>query len=219
MITAISWESLSLITLEGCIYCIIRVFSVAVVFHQFITVWSFIARTIRGPCANRVEPNHIRTDDFPLIREATIRRGDSRGMCAEEINQIPIIRVTEPMEDCCAVCMQSMQKGERVRLLPCLHPYHIKCIDKWLCIRSNCPLCKREVRVPPVFHHIPHTAHPQTLSASESNEPQEIYRIFIKLSILLVLLLFAVTYVVFGVVSLFLTTISLAFAILSTRFC
>ena len=154
-----------------------------------------------------------------IIRDPAVRHVDSRGMSADEINQIPIIRFTRPMKDCCAICLNSMQKGERVRVLPCFHSYHINCIDKWLCIRSNCPLCKRKVRVECLHYHIPHTARRQTLSTSESNEPQDVKRIFIELSILSVLLLFVIAYVLFGAATVFVCSLSLAFAILSARFC
>ena len=215
MITTSIWESLSLTTPVDCIYCIIRSLCIAVILRQLIMVWSFIARTIRGPCAKRVK-SQVHSNNIPLIREAIIRNGDSLGMSVEEITQIPIITVTKTIEDCCAICLQPMQEGERVRVLPsCSHSFHIHCIDKWLDIRSNCPLCKKEERSHhPVAYHIPQNADPQTLSTSESDQYQEEYRIFIALSTLFVLLLLVAVYVLFGAATVFPCSLSLAFAIL-----
>eukprot|EP00276_Gloeochaete_wittrockiana_P002556 CAMPEP_0184671214 /NCGR_PEP_ID=MMETSP0308-20130426/85366_1 /TAXON_ID=38269 /ORGANISM="Gloeochaete witrockiana, Strain SAG 46.84" /LENGTH=344 /DNA_ID=CAMNT_0027118297 /DNA_START=145 /DNA_END=1179 /DNA_ORIENTATION=- len=43
----------------------------------------------------------------------------------------------------CAVCLGDFEQGEEVRVLPCLHSFHCKCIDPWLLGRNSCPLCQR----------------------------------------------------------------------------
>ena len=49
----------------------------------------------------------------------------------------------------CAVCLERLQPAERVRVLPCIHVFHQKCVDKWLARSAACPTCKGGVRLKP----------------------------------------------------------------------
>ncbi|KAJ2710116.1 hypothetical protein H4R19_003906 [Coemansia spiralis] len=47
----------------------------------------------------------------------------------------------------CPICLEEFEAGEQVRELPCLHRYHVACIDTWLVSRSTCcPYCKLDIR-------------------------------------------------------------------------
>mmetsp|Transcript_16775 Transcript_16775/g.27550 ORF Transcript_16775/g.27550 Transcript_16775/m.27550 type:complete len:291 (-) Transcript_16775:87-959(-) len=45
----------------------------------------------------------------------------------------------------CVICLGEYEVGEYVRTLPCKHAYHSSCIDRWLIINRNCPLCQRNI--------------------------------------------------------------------------
>ncbi|GJN19468.1 hypothetical protein PR202_gb06747 [Eleusine coracana subsp. coracana] len=46
----------------------------------------------------------------------------------------------------CAVCLSLVQEGEVLRRLPpCMHLFHVGCIDMWLRSHSTCPLCRATV--------------------------------------------------------------------------
>ena len=53
-------------------------------------------------------------------------------------------------DDICVICLEKYKEGERLRVLPCDHSFHVGCIDRWLsgshshheCFTSGCPTCK-----------------------------------------------------------------------------
>ncbi len=48
--------------------------------------------------------------------------------------------------ECCAVCLEEFEAGEKVRVLPCGHKFHGDCLVPWLTERhASCPLCKMDV--------------------------------------------------------------------------
>ncbi|XP_010462720.2 PREDICTED: E3 ubiquitin-protein ligase At4g11680-like [Camelina sativa] len=51
-------------------------------------------------------------------------------------------------DDCCCICLETFGEEERIviRKLECSHVFHSKCIDKWLRVKSTCPLCQSLVR-------------------------------------------------------------------------
>lgn len=47
----------------------------------------------------------------------------------------------------CVICMIEFSKGDCIRFLPCLHTYHVHCIDDWLMRSFICPSCMEPVDV------------------------------------------------------------------------
>ncbi|XP_059491028.1 RING finger protein 11-like [Neocloeon triangulifer] len=45
----------------------------------------------------------------------------------------------------CVICMMEFSLGEGVRYLPCMHTYHIECINSWLMRSFVCPSCLEPV--------------------------------------------------------------------------
>ncbi|KAI6679210.1 hypothetical protein NL676_033091 [Syzygium grande] len=47
----------------------------------------------------------------------------------------------------CYICLAEYEEGDKIRVLPCHHEYHVACVDKWLKeIHGICPLCRGDVR-------------------------------------------------------------------------
>lgn len=48
-------------------------------------------------------------------------------------------------ETCC-ICLDDYVVGDKLRILPCDHAYHVKCIDPWLLKNKRvCPQCRKKV--------------------------------------------------------------------------
>lgn len=52
----------------------------------------------------------------------------------------------------CAICMMEFASGEAVRFLPCMHYYHIQCVDDWLMRALTCPTCMERVDLALLTH-------------------------------------------------------------------
>ncbi|XP_016475202.1 uncharacterized protein LOC107796892 [Nicotiana tabacum] len=46
----------------------------------------------------------------------------------------------------CHICLAEYEEGDKLRVLPCRHEYHMLCIDKWLKeVNRVCPVCRFDV--------------------------------------------------------------------------
>ncbi|KAL8615284.1 hypothetical protein ACOMHN_051776 [Nucella lapillus] len=49
----------------------------------------------------------------------------------------------------CAICLEQYRERQHLRVLPCRHEFHRRCVDPWLEARGTCPLCKVHIAVGP----------------------------------------------------------------------
>jgi hypothetical protein len=45
----------------------------------------------------------------------------------------------------CCICLCEYEEEEKLRELPCGHPFHSDCIDQWLKKNKKCPLCQQDI--------------------------------------------------------------------------
>lgn len=68
------------------------------------------------------------------------------------VNSLPLknhrkTHTTDDDEEQCYICLAEYEDGDKIRILPCHHEYHMVCVDKWLKeIHGVCPLCRGDVR-------------------------------------------------------------------------
>ena len=46
-----------------------------------------------------------------------------------------------------------MEDGEEVRRLPCMHLFHIACVDRWLGLNKRCPICRVDIETQHQANH------------------------------------------------------------------
>lgn len=80
-----------------------------------------------------------------LCRER--RRIARKRLSKRNLRKIPTRKFRKGDElETCAICLDDFIEGEKLRVLPCRHTYHCKCVDPWLTQnRKVCPMCKRRV--------------------------------------------------------------------------
>eukprot|EP01064_Diplonema_japonicum_P017619 TRINITY_DN2585_c1_g3_i1.p1 TRINITY_DN2585_c1_g3~~TRINITY_DN2585_c1_g3_i1.p1 ORF type:complete len:224 (+),score=30.86 TRINITY_DN2585_c1_g3_i1:56-727(+) len=50
----------------------------------------------------------------------------------------------------CPICIEQVGRGTVLTELPCSHAFHTSCIGKWFEGSRVCPICKKEVTLPPL---------------------------------------------------------------------
>lgn len=70
----------------------------------------------------------------------------------EIVESLPVKAYTKPTKfqseevAQCYICLLEYEEGDEMRILPCHHEFHKKCIDKWLKeIHRVCPLCRGDI--------------------------------------------------------------------------
>lgn len=47
--------------------------------------------------------------------------------------------------DKCTICLCEFEDEEDVRRLPCMHLFHVPCVDQWLGQNKRCPICRVDI--------------------------------------------------------------------------
>ncbi|KAL6641915.1 hypothetical protein ACP70R_020096 [Stipagrostis hirtigluma subsp. patula] len=54
--------------------------------------------------------------------------------------RMPLVGETRELD--CAICLEDFKKDEKLRMMPCSHTFHQRCIFDWLLISRLCPICR-----------------------------------------------------------------------------
>ncbi|XP_071515532.1 uncharacterized protein [Panulirus ornatus] len=88
------------------------------------------------------------TENYEALLHLAERLGEAkpRGLMKTVIDQLPSYRYTGEKSDTkqttCVICMCDFELRQMLRVLPCLHEFHTKCVDKWLKSNRTCPICR-----------------------------------------------------------------------------
>lgn len=71
---------------------------------------------------------------------SSLTRGELKALLVSVFNQ-----KDNANHETCAICLEEYVSGDKLRILPCSHEFHMPCIDQWLTTRRPfCPICKRD---------------------------------------------------------------------------
>lgn len=93
--------------------------------------------------------------DTEAMHAAGPSRGGQRGLSRAEISRLPTRTYGQPQDatngtdekEKCAVCQESFIAHDECLRLPCLHEYHVDCIEGFLQSHADplCPICRTPV--------------------------------------------------------------------------
>ncbi|XP_049723826.1 E3 ubiquitin-protein ligase RNF6 [Elephas maximus indicus] len=101
--------------------------------------------------------NLVETGTLPILRLAhffLLNQGDGdervRGLTKEQIDNLSTRNyehnsIDSELSKVCSVCISDYVTGNKLRQLPCMHEFHIHCIDRWLSENCTCPICRQPV--------------------------------------------------------------------------
>ncbi|KAM6178812.1 E3 ubiquitin-protein ligase RNF6 [Rhynchocyon petersi] len=111
----------------------------------------------RGDRQLRNANNLVETGTLPILRLAHFfllnesdDSGRVRGLTKEQIDNLSTRSyehsgVDGELGKICSVCISDYVTGNKLRQLPCMHEFHIHCIDRWLSENCTCPICRQPV--------------------------------------------------------------------------
>jgi len=91
---------------------------------------------------------------WPCVMVVMEWLAEPEGASEEQINKLPRRAYDGPTsgDDAgqCSICLDNYKVGDEVRQLPCKHEFHMSCVDHWLKLKKDCPLCRSNITAPPV---------------------------------------------------------------------
>jgi hypothetical protein len=82
-----------------------------------------------------------------MTHHAPVHRGVSPAILAAlpRVLISPSVHEHETDDNNCIICLDQMEPGQTVIILPCFHRYHEKCISSWFSNSKLCPIDKLDI--------------------------------------------------------------------------
>jgi hypothetical protein len=95
-----------------------------------------IANIIRMISIERLN-NNINNEDLEDVKIV---------LSEDDYERLPSIEnINEDIK--CSICLENIEKNEKIKDITCKHEFHIECLKMWLCNQSvKCPICRFDLR-------------------------------------------------------------------------
>ncbi|XP_058783540.1 RING-H2 finger protein ATL65-like [Vicia villosa] len=137
-------NSLSLLKVIFCVLIVIQfLFLVYIVLLSWLKCRGFLSHSSSGDASDL---------QLQSTTAASGSRRHTQGLNESVINIIPSLIYSTNNEEKesqreCSVCLGEFKDNDYIRTLPsCSHTFHLRCIDTWLRLHPNCPLCRSSLR-------------------------------------------------------------------------
>ncbi|KAM9253701.1 RING finger protein 44 isoform 2-T5 [Dugong dugon] len=107
--------------------------------------------TAMGPTISLdLDVDDVEMENYEALLNLAERLGDAkpRGLTKADIEQLPSYRFNpdshQSEQTLCVICFSDFEARQLLRVLPCNHEFHTKCVDKWLKANRTCPICRAD---------------------------------------------------------------------------
>ncbi|TWW55151.1 RING finger protein 44 [Takifugu flavidus] len=107
--------------------------------------------TAVGPAISLdLDVDDVEMENYEALLNLAERLGEAkpRGLTKADIEQLPSYRFNAENhlseQTLCVVCFSDFECRQLLRVLPCNHEFHAKCVDKWLKTNRTCPICRAD---------------------------------------------------------------------------
>ncbi|MGH0140365.1 UNVERIFIED_CONTAM: hypothetical protein FKN15_042106 [Acipenser sinensis] len=107
--------------------------------------------TAVGPAISLdLDVDDVEMENYEALLNLAERLGEAkpRGLTKADIEQLPSYRFNQENhqseQTLCVVCFSDFESRQLLRVLPCNHEFHAKCVDKWLKSNRTCPICRAD---------------------------------------------------------------------------
>jgi len=95
-----------------------------------------------------IDPDDMTYEQLQSLGESV--GSENKGLSEGLIYRLPKFKYrtglfSKKKKEECVICYMMVNNGEYLTTLPCAHQYHTKCINRWLQLSKNCPICQKEV--------------------------------------------------------------------------
>ncbi|XP_044306985.1 RING finger protein 44 isoform X3 [Varanus komodoensis] len=110
-----------------------------------------VSPTAVGPTISLdLDVDDVEMENYEALLNLAERLGEAkpRGLTKADIEHLPSYRFNpeshQSEQTLCVVCFSDFEVRQLLRVLPCNHEFHAKCIDKWLKANRTCPICRAD---------------------------------------------------------------------------
>ncbi|XP_055744039.1 RING finger protein 44-like isoform X2 [Salvelinus fontinalis] len=110
-----------------------------------------VSPTAVGPAISLdMDVDDVEMENYEALLNLAERLGEAkpRGITKADIEQLPSYRFNldnhQSEQTLCVVCFSDFECRQLLRVLPCNHEFHAKCVDKWLKTNRTCPICRAD---------------------------------------------------------------------------
>lgn len=107
--------------------------------NELAAVAAISAAAVSHPVVPSIFNESPEAENYEALLSLAERLGEAkpRGLSKSEIEQLPSYRykaesAEESDQSMCVICMYDFEQKQNLRVLPCAHEFHARCVDKWL---------------------------------------------------------------------------------------